>query len=114
MVLVGLEDRCARFTVRLPAAGMGRALGGMILGSLGAGKAQVRAHARLFWPDGSSAGHTVSNTRIGRPVLEQAGAKCFAVAVFGRSQLGALAPKGVAAGELVVCAGVGDLLAAGQ
>lgn len=110
MVLVGLEDRCARFIVRVPAKSMGAALGGLLLGGLGMSKSQVRANARLFWPDGSPAGHAVRDTWVGRVLSERPGLRCFAVAVFGRSQMGALAPKGVAAGELAVCAGVGDLV----
>lgn len=117
MVLVELEDRCAQFTVRVPASAMKEAVGGLILGALGSlsgGKAQVRANVRLYWPNGSSAGHTVSATRLGRPVLEQQGRKCFAVDMFGRSHLGAPPSRGVAVGELVVCAGVGDLSEPGK
>lgn len=110
MVLVGLEDRCARFTVRVPASGMGHALGGLLLGSLGAGRAQVRAGARLFWPDGSPAGHTVSDSQVGRPVTDRLGMKCFAVGLFGSHLRGTRPPPGLASWELAVCAGVGDVV----
>ena len=110
MVLVGLQDRCARFIVRVPAKSMGGALGGLLMAGLGSSKAQVRAQARLFWPDGSPAGHAVSDAWLGRALWGRPGLKCFAMAVFGRSRQGALAPKGLAPGELAVCAGVVDLL----
>lgn len=108
MVLVGLEDRCARFIVRVPAAAMGGALGSLMIGSLGTGKPQVKTGARLLWPDGSSAGYTTQDTAVGRLLYERSGLRCFGVEVFRRVPSAALASDGVAAGELVVCAGIGD------
>ena len=109
--LVGLQDRCARFVVRLPASALGNAVGGFLLGSIGSGASQVRGGAVLTWADGALAGQTVRDTWVGRALPPRGERMCFAVALFAHgSRKGAKALRPVEAGEVEVCAELGDRL----
>ncbi len=110
--LVGLQDRCARFVVRLPASALGKTVGGFLLGSLGAGASQVRGGAALTWPDGSEAGRTLRDTWVGRPLPPRGARKCFALGVFTYGmRKGAKPLRPVEPGEVEVCADPEALLA---
>jgi hypothetical protein len=109
--LVGLQDRCARFVVRLPASALGNAVGGFLLGALGAGASQVRGGAVITWADGALAGRTLRDTWVGRALPQRGERICFAVALFSHgSRKGAKALRPVEPGEVEVCAERGDAI----
>lgn len=111
--LVGLQDRCARFVVRLPAAALGKPVGGFLLGSLGAGASQLRAGAVLTWADGAVAGRALRDTWVGRPLPPRGQRTCFAVPVFTHGyRKGAKALRPVEPGELEVCVESSELFRA--